>query len=333
MNKITDSFNNVFQKLKIDNHKKKIYAAFIVKWVKIFFRTLFLLGMAYVLLYPIVYMLSNSLMSDFDRLDPTVVWIPKQATLGHYVSAIQALDYWNTLLRTVEIMGPSIILQIFSCMVVGYGFARFKFKGRGLLFSLLIFTIIVPAQTIIIPLFVNFHYFWGLGKVLGTALVGDSAAFNLIDTPFTFYLSSLFGMGIRSGLYIFIFRQFFRNMPKELEEAALIDGCGPFKVFRKIMVPNASSAIITVSLFSLVWHWNDYYLSNMYFTSNFPISVVLTMIGDRLSNVTSYVGEFNVAIMPITNAACMLTILPLLIIYIITQKYFTEGIEKTGLVG
>ena len=91
-----------------------------------------------------------------------------------------------------------------------------------------------------------------------------------------FYLQAALGMGIRSGLYIFMLRQFFRNMPKELEEAAMIDGCGPMRTFTRIMLPNAVPMIATVLVFSLVWYWNDYYLSSMFYNGVFPVSVNLT---------------------------------------------------------
>ena len=329
-----DKIKTFFGKIKLDNHKKRIYANFCTKWLKIIFRTLFILGMAYVLLYPIMYLLSNAFAGAEDRLNPTVVWIPQHWTLASFQAALDILDYWHALARTLQILVPSVILQVFSSLLVGYGFARFKFRGRELLFGLLIFTIIVPVQTYIIPLYVNYQYFWGLGKVVASIFGTDPSAFNLLDKPWTFYIPAAFGMGIRAGLYIFIFRQYFRGLPKELEEAALIDGCGPFKVFLKIMLPNARSSIITVTLFSIVWYWNDYYQASMFFNSNFPLSVTLTMIGEKLGNVTNMTGnEYELLRMHIIESGCLLVIIPLLIIYIITQKYFTEGIEKTGLVG
>ena len=319
------------EKLKIDRHKKMVYANFVTKWVKIIFRTMFILGMAYVLLYPILYLLSNSFAGPADRFNPTVIWIPINYTLDSIKGAIVALDYWASVGRTLVILIPTVTIQLIICLLVGYGFARFKFKGRETLFGLLLFTIIVPAQTMIIPLYVNYSLFWGIGPMM---FPDYNSQMSLLNTPWTFYLSTLFGMGIRSGLYIFIFRQFFRGMPKELEEAALIDGCGPLSVFRKIMVPNASASMITVVLFSVVWHWNEYYLSSLFYDSEFPISVTLSMIGSKISNITSMGGaDLDLLRNHIVESGALLVLAPILIVYIFTQKYFTESIERTGLVG
>jgi len=309
------SFGKKF--LQLDPHKKKIYANSTTKWAKIIFRTLFIVGMSYVILYPLMHLLANSFSAAENRFDPTVVWIPRYFSLYAFRGAIEFLDYWNAILRTLLILVPSVIFQVISAMLAGYGFARFKFKGRGLLFGLLIFTIIVPVQTYIIPLFVIY------------------SNMGILDTPVTFWLPSVLGVGIRGGLYIFVFRQFFANMPKELEEAALIDGCGPIRVFIRIMMPNVGSAVLTVGLFSTVWHWNDFYLSSMFYDTRFPISVTLAHVEQRLSALDAIQDPIIAQLIRnhVIEAACLLVLLPLLIFYIFTQRYFTESVQRTGLVG
>ncbi len=301
-------------------------------------RWIFLIGMSYVMLYPVIYMLSSGFKSIQDVYDPTVVWLPKSSSLQAMKLALEVMDYGNSLKRTLWMTLPTVLLQVVSSTLAGYGFARFRFRGNKLLFGLLVFTIIVPVQTYIIPLYVDLTHFdfFGIGRIVGL-FSGNPLTVNLLNKDIVFYLTGLFGAGIRSGLYIFILRQFFINMPKELEEAAMIDGCGPFATFRRIMLPNTSSILATVAVFSVVWYWNDYYLSSMYYRSSFPLSVNLTNLSSLLStsNMVTGISTQELAFLrePILACGCLITVLPLLLFYIVAQRFFTEGMERSGIVG
>jgi len=299
-------------------------------------RAIFLLGMTYVLLYPVLFLASNAFSDYMDKLDPTVIWIPKHPTLKNFILADQVIGFASSIWKTLTMMVPSVLIQVVVSLFVGYGFARFKFKERELLCSFLIFTIIVPVQTIIIPLYVHFRFFnfWGLGNFLALH-TGEPLTFNLLNTNWPFYILSAFGVGIRSGLYIFMARQFFRGMPVELEEAAWVDGCGPFRTFFTIMVPNVGSIVIVITLFSIVWHWNDYFLSVMFFVEEYPLTVAVTVLQDRLSVLTQNIRPEDMALAQsaVLEAACFVVIVPLLILYIFAQRYFTESITRTGIVG
>ena len=317
--------------------KQKKIAEKTLAVVTVILRTLFLLGMSYVLLYPVLFLLSNAFRDPIDRLDPTVIWLPKTFTLQNFVLADQMLDFKTSIIQTLQILIPSVIIQVFVCLMVAYGFARFNFKGRDILFTCLIFTIIVPTSTIIIPLYVKFHFFdfFGIGQILRIFNGGTPVTINMLNSPWPFYVLSATGMGIRSGLYIFMARQFFKGMPMELEEAAFVDGCGPFGTFLRIMLPNVGSIVIVITLFSIVWHWNDYYLSVMFYTDNYPLSVNITMLQDRLQLLSQNMSAADMALSQnsILEASCFVVILPMLIMYIFSQKYFTESITRTGLVG
>jgi len=299
-------------------------------------RFIFLLGMSYVLLYPVLFLLSNAFRAPIDKLDPTVIWIPKNWTLSNFVLADKVINFIPAIERTLTMLVPSVIIQVFVCLTVAYGFARFKFKGRDFLFSCVIFTIIVPVQTMIIPLYVNFRFFdfFGIGRLMGL-LTGQPITVRLLNTNWPFYLMSATGVGIRSGLYIFMARQFFRGMPVELEEAAFVDGCGPFKTFLKIMLPNVGSIIIVITLFSVVWHWNDYYMSVMFYVDNYPLSVGITGLQERLTLLSQNMSPEDMALAQssILEAACFVVIGPMLLLYIFAQRYFTESITRTGIVG
>lgn len=337
LNSMLDNVLNVSVK-KVASHRKEVNH-FVSKWVKSLLRAAFLLGMGFVMLYPVLYMISGAFKSKIDVYDPTVIWIPKNYSLQSVKLAMTTLDYWVSLLKTLQILVPSVLFQLISTLLAAYGFAKFKFKERNILFGLLIFTIIVPIQTIIIPVYVNFKYFdfFGIGKLIGL-FTGEPLTVKLLNTTTPFYLMAISGMGIRSGLYIFIMRQFFRNMPKELEEAAMIDGCGPFKTFTRIMIPNVIPAIVTILLFSIVWYWNDFYQSVMFLQNGYPLSVSLTMMNGLLDITGKNISSLSHQDLwllrdSVLVSGCLLVVAPILILYIFLQRFFTESIERTGIVG
>lgn len=283
------------------------------------FRFFILFGLGFVILYPLIYMISCAFRAPEDMNDPTVIWIPRHVTLSVIKETMAVMDYWNTLGRTLIMNVGCSIVQVVSCAVTGYGFARFRFRGRSLLFGIVVIMILVPAQVTAIPQYMLFRHF---------------GPFNLINNPLCMYLPAAMGCGIRSGLMIFIFRQFFRGLPGELEDAAYLDGCGPLKTFISIMSPNAKPAYITVFLFSLVWYWNDFYVSSAFFDRNQTIALML----GNLSKLLSQMLFNNANVSPREQivwleSGCLLAILPVLIMYIFLQKHFTEGIERSGLAG
>lgn len=297
-------------------------------------RMVLLLCMSFVVLYPILYMISVSLRESADLYDPTVIWIPRNWTLENFTAVIEAMDFWPTLINTLRLSLLSTFFNISVCAVAGYGFARFKFRFRNLAFACVLVTIIIPPQNVSIPMYmqyVNFD-FLGIGSLIGL-FTGETPGVSLLDSELTIYIPAMLGQGLRAGLFIYIFRQFFRGMPRELEDAAYIDGCGIFKTFWRIMLPNAGSSLLTCSLLSFVWYWNDYYTMSMYFNEPKTLSVALAMLKDVLrgQGLDMYTNPY--VIVTQMQAACLLTILPLLIIYIFLQRHFTESIERTGLVG
>lgn len=291
-------------------------------------RYCFLICMSFIVLYPLLYMLSVSIRDSIDLYDPTIIWVPKNFTWDNYINVLKNFDYPWLLKNTVAVSVISTVLNVTCCALAGYGFARFQFKTKKLLFALVIFMIIVPPQSISIPMYLQYYQFdfFGIGQLLNVRV-------NLLNSPIVFYISAMFGNGIRSGLFIFIFRQFFRGMPKEFEEAAYIDGCGTLGTFLRIILPNAKSSLVSCSLFSFVWYWNDYYLTNMYFDKPYTLTVALGMLKDTLrSQGMDYFSDPYVVVTQL-QAACFLSVIPLLLIFVFFQRFFTESIERTGLVG
>lgn len=297
-------------------------------------RYVFLLAFSYIILYPLIFMISNSFQSASDFFDPTVEWIPKNAVFSNFSLALQAMDFGKSFLNTIfyEIIAAAI--EIVSCAVAAYGLARFKFKGKTILNIFMLLTILVPTTMIIIPSYINYRSldFLGILKLIGN-LIGTDIRINVLDTPFVMWLPSLFGVGLKGGLFIYIYKQFFQGLPKEFEEAAYIDGAGPVKTFLSVIIPSSSVPIVTVTMFSVVWHWNDYYLAQMYLSENLPLSVKLYSV-DTLITSTLYGAESAKTIMgPAIMAACLLMILPLLVFYLILQRRFIASVATSGIVG
>lgn len=301
------------------------------------FRFLLLVGICYIFLFPVIYMISISVRGPDTVNDPSIVWIPREISFSSIQTAVEILEYYRAVVTTLIISVGSTIGSLISCSLVGYGFARFRFKERNVAFALVILTIIVPPQTTIISQFVNYRNFtfFGVLNMLHKIIPSVPATISLVNTPWTFLLPSFFASGLRAGLFIYIFRQFFSGMPKDLEEAAMIDGCGAFRTFVQVMLPLAKSAFITVLLFSFVWHWNDYFQSSMFFNDNQPISVMLNQMQSLLQDAKLFNVVTNTPdeIRTYLQAGCLLTILPPLVLYIFTQRFFTESIERTGIVG
>lgn len=293
------------------------------------FRFLILFGLCFIILYPLIFMLSTAFRPNEQMNDPSVVWLPKSFTMQNIYDVWKVMNFGDTAINTVILNLIASVLQVVTCSITGYGFARFKFKGKGLLFAIVILMIIVPPQITTIPLYMQYAYFDLFGII---PLFNGGNSISLINSPLTMYLPALFANGIRAGLFIFIFRQFFRGLPKELEDAAYLDGCSPLYTYVKIMIPNAKQSFLTVFLFSIVWYWNDYYVSSSFFTRNDTVALMLKNLNTNLTQ-QLFDGQ-SVSVRQIIvwlEAGCLLSITPILIMYVFLQRYFIEGIERSGL--
>jgi len=277
-----------------------------------------LLGVCYIILSPIFGIVSRAFMNPADLANPMVFLVPVNFTLDHVRFAIQYMNFWNTLLITLAFALGLSALHVIICSLVGYGFARFKFPYSNALFALCIVTIVVPVHAYMVPLFVSFRWF------LGTNL-------NLIDNPLSIVLLTATGVGLGSGLYIYIFRQFFRGLPKEIEEAALIDGAGPLRTYAQVMLPNAIPAMVTVLLFAFVWHYNDTFYTSMLIPRTNLMSTMMMSVGFTFSNREDINNP--ILIQMVVFGGVLLVITPILTIYLILQRFFVEGLERSGIVG
>lgn len=298
-------------------------------------RGVIIAGICFLILYPTLVKLSVSFMPEKDIYDVTVRYVPKNPTLENYKTVIKSMRYPTAFWNTLKLATLTSIMQLISCTLVGYGFARFKFRGRNVLFALVILTMIVPPQTLMVPLFMHFRFFDFFGII--SAITGGRGI-NLLESYWPFILMSLTGMGLKNGLYIYIMRQFFRNMPKELEEAAYVDGAGMLRTFAQIMLPSAVPAMVTVFLFSFVWQWTDTFYSNLFLMNTPVLAKAAANVSDQIAKDMVQVVGAEIYLAPAvssmySNTASLLVILPLLVLYLFAQKRFVESIERTGIVG
>ena len=280
-----------------------------------------LICIGFVYLYPILYMFSYSFMNRDDLLDSSVKWIPSTFYLQNYIDAAKSMSFWSSLLKGILIAGLPTLCNVLICMLVGYGFARFEFKGKKILMALLIFSYILPSQVTMIPTYVLYN---------NTGILG---------TIWAFVLPAVFGNGLNAPIFILIFYQFFKQVPKVLIEAAQIDGAGYLKSFIMIAVPSAAPAILSVFLFSFVWYWNESYLTELYVqglsTKSIWVNLVVQLKNfDASFNTLATTGDTATSLNEcVRMAATALSILPLLIMYFFLQKHFVESIDRTGITG
>ena len=328
--------------------------------VKIF-RFIFLLGIAYVVLYPFFTKIAGSFMAPEDFVDVTVRLIPKNFTLDIYKAIWTDLKYFEAFCNTLFISTLCALLQTFTCCLIAYGLAKYKFKGNGVIFLLVILTMLVPHKTLQASMSLKFTYFdvcgilsflsggasvgiEGIDAFLAginifnaestneaIAYIAKNHSLNLINTYAPLIILSVTGLAFKNGLYIFMLRQFFRGIPDSLEESAYIDGSGDFRTFIQIILPMSVPMMITVFLFAFCWQWTDIFYTNMFFTNANKAPLLLSKINDIPKSLdTEYAGQ-NLYETAIHNTCGIMIILPLVVMYVFLQRYLVEGIERSGL--
>lgn len=351
-NKIRVDFDRTPLKERLKAKFLSMYFLTNVVWY--IFRLVLLIGISYVVLYPFFTKIAGSFMSPSDFVDVTVRLIPKSPTLDIYKAILSELHYWQAFGNTLLLSGVSAILQTFVCCLIGYGLAKFKFKGNKLIFACVVFCMIVPHQTLQLSMFMEFRYFDILGifgflagggfTIFGhTILEGvniipagsaiskiwTAGGLNLCNTYAPLFILSATGLAFKNGLYIFMLRQFFNGIPNELEESAYLDGAGTFRTFIQIILPLSIPMMITVFLFAFCWQWTDDFYTSLFFTTQKTVLMSkIVAIPDSLK--IEYAGQ-NLYYSAIRNACGLMIILPLVILYAFFQRYIVQGIERSGL--
>ena len=291
-------------------------------WIKLaaIYGLLICIGFIYV--YPILYMISASFMTLDDLLDSSIQWIPSGLNLSNCRQAGLSMNYWDSLVQSFLIAGLPTLCTLVSCALTGYGLARYKFRGRGVIIGLIILTFVLPRQITMIP---TYNMYANVG---------------ILNSVWAFVVPALAAQGLNAPIFIMIFWQFFRTVPQALVEAARIDGAGHFKSFFSIALPSAAPAFITVALFSFVWYWNEFYLTQLYVHGVLVESSLTTLVVQLQNFNTNYSSYAQTAAGGATNlnesikmAGTLITVLPLMILYFVLQRHFVESIDRTGITG
>ena len=298
-----------------------------------------ILGMCFTILYPIIKLFPMVLNDVEDLGNPDIVWVPKTFSLVSFKAAIR-LVYGNfsIILMSLLYAASIAVIQVFISAMAGYVLGRIKVPGGSIIFALIIVTFVVPDQALLISQYLRFKNFDILG--IFTALTGGPI--DLINKPVTLYLLSLLGFGLKQSMFIYLFRQFFLGLPKELEEAALIDGCGFYKTYFRIALPNATPTIMTVAILSFVWNYGDTYYTG-YFYPEGPFAAVKLSQRFAASQSDTIVTAVQTwfdkpaasafAFDAVKQAAILIFLVPLLIVYFCVQRSLVENMEQSGLVG
>ncbi len=280
-----------------------------------------LISLVFVFLYPFLYMLVTSFKSYNDLANVMVKWYPKEFTLKNWAVAFESLNFFRSFGNSVLVTLCATLGHLLSCSLIGYGFARFRFPLKKVLFVLVLLTIIVPIQSIIVPQYMLY------------------ARMGWVGTYFPMIVPSFFGFGLKGGLYVFLFYQSFSKLPASLEEAAYIDGCNPYRTFFNIILPSSGAVLLVSTILSIVWNWNDYFEPSLYINAaeNYLLPQQLPALEAFIQSLQTQATEAAIAqrqeyTTGVLMAATALSILPLLIMYAFLQNRFVQSIDRTGLV-
>jgi multiple sugar transport system permease protein len=259
-----------------------------------------LIAMAWCALFPILWALSGSLKREAEVAEPTL--FPVHPEWSNYAEVFRLMPFWRMLFNTVLYAGCVTVGQVFFCSLAGYAFARLQFRGRDTLFVLYLGTLMVPLTVTVIPQFILMR------------------TFGWTDTPWAMIVPGLFGTAF--GTYLM--RQFFRTLPADLEEAAILDGCSPWQIYWRILLPHTTPALMVLAVLTWVNVWNDFLWPLVMIQRNSISTLTLGLV--RMEG--QYVSRW-----PVLMAASMLILLPLIIVYAVAQRTFLRGIAATGLGG
>ena len=304
----------------------------VMKWGISIARFILLFGLCFLILQPILNKISVSFMTESDLYNPIVISIPEHFTTDNYRLAAELMSYSKAVVNSLVISFTIALLQVTVCLLVGYGFARFEFPLKKFWFVCVILVILIPPQTIASSLHLHFQFF----DILGIIKLTTGNTLNLKGNVLPYYLMSAGCMGLKNGLYIFMIRQFFRNIPVDLEEAAYVDGCGMLKTFTKIMLPQAKPIIMSCFLFAFVWQWTDGFYSKMFLGTTKLVSTGLARLVDSLgAYIQRLTGTLTTVSIAYSNCilatGTLMIIVPIIVLYLFAQKAFVESISTSGI--
>jgi len=261
-----------------------------------------LAGGAILFILPFFWMVSTSLKPDRQIFTFPPTWIPHPIMWGNYLRAINYVPFFTYLWNSLYLVMMTTLGTVLSCTVIAYGFSRIRWTGRDTIFILVLATMMLPYQVTLIPLYIIFRH------------IGWVGTFKPLWFP------AFFG----NTFFIFLLRQFFMTIPFELSDAAKLDGCSEFGIFLKVILPLCKPAIATVSLFSIIWTWNDFLGPLVYLTDESKYTLALGL--------QQFQGQYSTE-WSLVMAVATLMVLPVIVLFFFAQKTFIQGITVTGLKG
>lgn len=261
---------------------------------------------ALIMLYPLIWLFFSSFKENSD-IFKTSSLLPEKWSLQGYRDGWKGsgqYTFTTFFINTFKMVIPSVVFTVISCSMVGYGFARFEFIGKRFFFAVMIATMMLPNSVMLIPRYLMYR------------------DLNWLDSYKPFIIPSIFAT---SAFFIFMFIQFFRGIPRELDESAYVDGCGSLRLYIRILMPLSKPAIFSAMIFQFMWSWNDFFGPLIYISSvnKYPLALGLRMSMD----VNASISWNNIL------AMALVSILPLVFLFFFAQKYFVEGVSTTGLKG
>lgn len=269
-----------------------------------------LLAGGFVMMVPFLWMISTSLKTRAEVFAVPPILFPAQPRWENYGDMWSALPFGVFLLNSVKLAVLNTVGQLISCSMAAYAFAVLRFRFRGPLFGLLLATLIIPFQVVLVPNFV-------LYRMLPHPF---STSGNWIGTQEPLWVGSFLGAAFGT----FLLRQFFLTIPRELADAARVDGASPWQIYRRIYLPLARPALATLAIFTFMWSWNDFINPIIYLrdVQSFTLTAGLSLFQGQ------YVGKW-----PLLMAGALVSVLPMIILFIVAQRHFVRGIAMTGIKG
>ncbi|WP_016698758.1 carbohydrate ABC transporter permease [Actinoalloteichus spitiensis] len=258
------------------------------------------------LLYPIIWLVAASF-KPADEVVTSLSILPDNPTLENYTAAfdgIAGVSFWSFLGNSLFVAIGSVVGNVVSCVLAAYAFARLRFRMRGLMFAFMIGTIMLPYHVVLIPQYIIFQQM------------------GMVDSFWPLILPKFLAT---EAFFVFLIIQFMRGLPRELDEAARIDGCGPIRIFFHIILPLVRPALITTAIFTFIWTWNDFFSQLIYLStpSNYTLPLALRLFIDQTS-VSAYGPMF---------AMSVLTLIPIGLFFLAFQRFLVQGVSTTGLKG
>lgn len=331
------------KKVKLSNEQniymaKKKVGSFTLNTITV----ILILGLCFVILHPFLKLVPTVLANPEDLGNPNIIWIPEEfSTKSFEMASYHVIKQGPmTLVKSIGYALVVMAIQVFISAMTGYTMARVNYKfGTPILFVMVILSFLVPRQSLLVAQYVYFQHFdaFYIMRLFNMET-------NLIGNPWSLYIMAMLGFGVNQSLLILIFSQFFKNIPKELEEAALIDGCGFYKTYFNIMIPNAIPAIVIVAILAFVWNYGDTYYTRYFDPDGQYLSSKLAtvfanndtqkrFVQDTATRLFGLSKASDLTFDAVKQAGVLIFLVPLLVVYLFAQRWLVENLESSGLVG